>query len=151
MSRLPIIRRVKLNHSHNHYTFPSDEGSFWSISTALEEAVTEFVPLDGAEDGVGSFLGSICSQLYALGNLVPSETKTRASKLKTKHLCLQETVMMSVMQHKSLWFHLFLIPLWTSYFLGRLWEADMSSNLRSGANLFVWEKMKQLADNAVIK
>lgn len=37
--------------------------------------MTEFVPLDGGEDGEGHFLENICSQLVeVLGNLDPYET-----------------------------------------------------------------------------
>lgn len=46
-----------------HYTFPSDEEgtlSFFKVVEDDEDA--EFVPLEGEEEGVGSFLGSICSQ-----------------------------------------------------------------------------------------
>ena len=60
------------------------------VSMAVEEDdVTEFVPLEGDEEGIGSFLGSICSQ-YDLGNLEASERTMKARRLKNKHLYLQE-------------------------------------------------------------
>ncbi|XWS21705.1 hypothetical protein CRYUN_Cryun30bG0077400 [Craigia yunnanensis] len=74
-------------------TFPSDEGRLLSVLTAFDvDVVTELVPLEGDEEGVGSFLGSICSQ-YSLGNLDASERTMKARRVKTKHLCLQETTM----------------------------------------------------------
>ena len=54
---------------------------------------TEFVPLEGEEEGEGSFLGSICCQ-HSLGNLDPSNRTTKESRVKTKNLCLQEPNMM---------------------------------------------------------
>ncbi|KAI3736685.1 hypothetical protein L2E82_26642 [Cichorium intybus] len=41
------------------------------------EFVTELVPLEGAEEGVGNFLGSICSQLISFGNLDVASEKAR--------------------------------------------------------------------------
>ena len=55
-----------------------------------DNAVKELVPLEGDEEGVGSFLGSICFQ-YSLGNLEPCERKMKAKRrVKSKHLYLQE-------------------------------------------------------------
>ena len=62
--------------------------------TALEtdDVDTEFVPLEGDEDGEGSFLGNICSQL---GNLVASaDRRMKARRGKSKHLFLQEPYML---------------------------------------------------------
>ena len=61
------------------------------VETEVEE--TEFVPLEGDEEGEGSFFGSICSQ-YSLGNLDPCDRTTNASRVKSKHWCLQEPIMM---------------------------------------------------------
>lgn len=48
------------------------------------------MPLEGAEEGEGNFLGSICSQVEALGgNLDPSETTMQKSRTKIRQ-CLQE-------------------------------------------------------------
>ncbi|KAI3460541.1 hypothetical protein Pfo_017204 [Paulownia fortunei] len=111
----------------------------------FEDVVTEFVPLEGAEEGEGSFLGSICSQLYALGNLDASDMKMRARKLRTRHLCLQEHDMMNAPKTSQSLFYLPGVAL-----LGSLFEADMLSNLRNAANLFVRGKMKQLADSMIL-
>jgi len=54
--------------------------------------VTEFVPLEGEEEGEGSFFGNICSQ-YSFGNLDPSERITKARRVKSKHWCLQDPFM----------------------------------------------------------
>ena len=71
-----------------------DEEWFRSVSTALEdEVLAEFVPLEGEEEGEGSFLGIICSHE---GNLDASErTKKARTRLKSKHLCLQEPDMLT--------------------------------------------------------
>lgn len=61
----------------------------------------EFVPLEGEEDGEGNFLGSICSQ-YSLGNLVPSDRKRRASRVKIKYLYLQDPSMMTTTNDTAL-------------------------------------------------
>ncbi|MBA0738136.1 hypothetical protein Gogos_011544, partial [Gossypium gossypioides] len=61
-------------------TLPSDEGRLISVLTAFAvDVVTELVPLEGDEDGVGNFLGSICSQ-YSLGNLDDSERTMKARR-----------------------------------------------------------------------
>ncbi|XVE95576.1 hypothetical protein REPUB_Repub02eG0110300 [Reevesia pubescens] len=52
----------------------------------------KLVPLEGDEEGVGSFVGSICSQ-YSLGNLDAFERTMKARRVKNKHLFLQETNM----------------------------------------------------------
>ena len=82
------------------YTFPSDEGRIVSAFTAVEDDVdTAFVPLEGAEEGEGSFLGSICWKEEALGhNLDASadddEERTMKAitrtRVKRKLLCLKE-------------------------------------------------------------
>lgn len=56
--------------------------------------MAEFVPLEGDEEGVGSFLGSICCQ-QSLGNLDASERTMKATRVKSKHLCLQEPDMLN--------------------------------------------------------
>lgn len=68
----------------------------------------ELVPLEGAEDGDGSFfLGIICSQLIAFGNLDASGVKTRPIiKLNITHFCLQEHCMINAA--KMEYFYLFL-------------------------------------------
>jgi len=57
-----------------------------------EEGVTEFVPLEGEEEGEGNFLGNICSQ-YSLGNLEPCERTRIARRVKSKQWCFQEAFM----------------------------------------------------------
>ncbi|TKY56065.1 Wall-associated receptor kinase 2 [Spatholobus suberectus] len=58
-----------------------------------EEGATEFVPLEGEEEGEGNLFGNICSQ-YSFGNLDPSDRTTKARRVKSKHWYLQEPVMM---------------------------------------------------------
>jgi len=56
-----------------------------------ENLLTELVPLEGAEEGTGSFFGSICSQ-WTWGNLEASDTSTRNEKIaKKRHICLHKT------------------------------------------------------------
>lgn len=65
---------------------------------ALEDDLDrELVPLEGEEEGHGSFLGSICSQ-YSLGNLDASERTMKARRVKSKHLCLQEPNMLNTQE-----------------------------------------------------
>lgn len=48
------------------------------------------MPLDGEEEGVGNFLGNICSQ-YSLGTLDASDATVNATRViitNSKHLCL---------------------------------------------------------------
>lgn len=72
--------------------------SFRFIFAVVEDVVTEFVPLEGAEEGEGNFLGSICSQVEALGgNLDPSETTTQKSRTKIRQ-CLQEPDILKIQQ-----------------------------------------------------
>lgn len=84
----------------SNYTFPSDEERIVSAFTAVEDDVdTTFVPLEGAEEGEGSFLGSICWKEEALGHNLDASadddeertmkaiTRTRG---KRKLLCLKE-------------------------------------------------------------
>ncbi|XVF39209.1 hypothetical protein PTKIN_Ptkin01aG0017000 [Pterospermum kingtungense] len=81
--------------ARNVKTFPSDEGRVLSVLTAFDvDVVSELVPLEGDEEGAGSFLGSICSQ-YSLGNLDASDERTVKARIvkKNKHLCFQETNM----------------------------------------------------------
>ncbi|GKB20232.1 hypothetical protein Tco_0854155 [Tanacetum coccineum] len=71
---------VKFLISYDHrtnYTFPSVEGRLRSVSAVVCELVTVFVPLDGADEGVGSFFGSICSQLTSFGNLDVASDRAR--------------------------------------------------------------------------
>ncbi|KAL6954108.1 hypothetical protein U1Q18_049680, partial [Sarracenia purpurea var. burkii] len=63
-------------------------------SDTTGEVVTEFVPLEGDEEGEGVLLGSICFQ-YPCGNFDVSESKMKTRRLKSKHLCLQETDMLN--------------------------------------------------------
>lgn len=59
------------------------------------ESVTELVPLEGADEGVGNFLGSICSQLISFGNLeVASEKARKVTMLNNKNLYLQDPNML---------------------------------------------------------
>lgn len=56
------------------------------------------MPLEGAEEGEGNFLGSICSQVVeALGNLDPSEITMLKSRTNIRQ-CLQEPDMMKIQQ-----------------------------------------------------
>lgn len=62
------------------------------------------VPLDGEEEGVGSFLGNICFQ-YPLGNLEASDDEMRrkkARRVKSKYFCIQETNMLKTEQGDDL-------------------------------------------------
>nr|GEW83642.1 hypothetical protein [Tanacetum cinerariifolium] len=78
-----------------NYTFPSAEGRLRSVSAVVCELVTVFVPLDGADEGVGSFFGSICSQLTSFGNLdVASDRARKVIMLNNKILCLHAPNMM---------------------------------------------------------
>lgn len=48
------------------------------------------MPLEGEEEGVGNFLGNICSQ-YFLGTLDASDATVNATRViiaKSKHLCI---------------------------------------------------------------
>lgn len=73
-----------------------DEGSVCLDSAEEKDAVAmEFVPLEGADDGVGSFLGIICSQ-DAFGNLEASEeTMKKAIRHNINNLCFQELIIMN--------------------------------------------------------
>jgi hypothetical protein len=62
-----------------------------------EDVVKELVPFEGAEEGEGSFFGSICSQ-YSLGSLDASERRRKARIVKSKHLCLQEPNMFNTQE-----------------------------------------------------
>lgn len=66
-----------------------------------DDVDTAFVPFEGAEEGEGSFLGSICSQETALGNLAASvlderlEMQTRRRRrVNKKHFFFKETSML---------------------------------------------------------
>ena len=61
------------------------------------------MPLEGDEEGEGSFLGSICSK-YSLGNLEASERTMKARRVKNRHLCLQEPNMLINTTEESLRF-----------------------------------------------
>lgn len=52
------------------------------------------MPLEGADDGVGSFLGIICSQ-DAFGSLEASEETMKAKRHNINNLCFQELTMMN--------------------------------------------------------
>ncbi|CAL5414616.1 unnamed protein product [Camellia sinensis] len=61
-----------------------------------DDVAIEFVPLEGDEEGLGSFLGSICSQ-YPLGNLDAFATeRTMKARIRvlSKHWCLQQPDML---------------------------------------------------------
>ncbi|GKU87789.1 hypothetical protein SLEP1_g2130 [Rubroshorea leprosula] len=84
-------------------------GSKWRLLSILTEVeddvVRELVPLEGEEEGMGSFLGSICCQL---GNLDASERTKKARRVKSKHLSLQEPNMMNTDSQEIPWrAHLF--------------------------------------------
>jgi hypothetical protein len=64
-----------------------------------DDADIELVPLEGDEEGEGSFFGSICSQ-YSFGNLDACERTMKASSVKSKHLCLQEPNMLNILFRK---------------------------------------------------
>lgn len=66
----------------------------------LEEVDTVLVPLEGDDDGVGSFLGSICSQ-EALGCLEACDRTIRANRLNSKNLCFKEHNMIMMMMKKN--------------------------------------------------
>lgn len=73
--------------------------AFTIVSDDLE---TELVPLEGDEEGAGSFLGIICSQLD-LDNLDASDERTmKARRVKSKHFCLQETNMLKTTVRRCL-------------------------------------------------
>ncbi|KAJ7006539.1 hypothetical protein NC653_005789 [Populus alba x Populus x berolinensis] len=58
--------------------------------------------VEGDEEGAGSFLGIICSQLD-LDNLDASEERTmKARRVKSKHFCLQETNMLNTIVRRCL-------------------------------------------------
>ncbi|KAD4584798.1 hypothetical protein E3N88_22399 [Mikania micrantha] len=57
--------------------FEQSNGRLRAVATRVSESVTELVPLDGAEDGIGNFLGSICSQVTSFGNLEVASEKAR--------------------------------------------------------------------------
>lgn len=67
-----------------------------------DDVVTELVPLEGDDEGVGSFLGSICFQ-YSLGNLEPCERTIEARRrVRSKHLCIQEPNMFRLVLHSMI-------------------------------------------------
>lgn len=56
-----------------------------------DDLLIELVPLEGEEEGSGSFFGSICSQ-WTWGNLEASETSRRTeTRAKNMHFCLHKT------------------------------------------------------------
>lgn len=108
-----------------------------------EDIVTEFVPLEGDDLGVGSFFGIICSQ-YPLGNLDASERTMKARRLKSKHLCLQEPDMLSTLEKcsdPSFNFQRWLLITWGSKHVEHCMKA---------ANLFCLRKDVPVADNGVL-
>ena len=77
------------------YTFLSAERSFCLDSEEEMVAVaTEFVPLEGAEDGVGSFLGIICSH-DAFGSLEAWAETMKAKRHNINNWCFQEVIIMN--------------------------------------------------------
>ena len=65
-----------------------------------DEVETELVPLDGEEEGAGSFLGIICSHNPS-GNLDPSDTTTKTRRVKSKQWFLQEPNMVMMKLRKD--------------------------------------------------
>ncbi|QHO29872.1 hypothetical protein S83_024756 [Arachis hypogaea] len=77
----------------NIQTFPSDDelgrlSAFIAVDVVVN---TELVPLEGEDEGEGSFFGSIWSQ-YSFGNLDPcdDDRTQNASRVNTNNLCLQQ-------------------------------------------------------------
>lgn len=106
------------------------------------------MPLEGADEGVGSFLGSICSQ-DPLGNLDASDKTMKAKRVTSNNLCFIEQLDMMNDYEWSITEKCAEPPLAVSEIaLDRLWQ-QTCWGMYEGCQLGCLRKGATVADNGV--